>query len=91
MDSVFKSTYEFFSIIVQNIESVIVATCGDLKSPSDLEDPLTIHRVVLKAGEFLNHTDSGLEITPQCNVPMGSGLDSSNVLSFPRVVGQSRN
>ena len=64
-----------------------------LKTPIHLNDPLALHRTVLKALGLLevsNNTinirgatdsSSGLELISHCDVPMGSGLGTSSILA----------
>lgn len=64
-----------------------------LKTPIHLNDPLALHRTVLTASGQVEVTDNafrivgsvpefrGIELISHCNVPMGSGLGTSSILS----------
>lgn len=64
-----------------------------LKTPIHLNDPLALHRTVLIAPGQVEVTDNafrivgstpespGIELISHCNVPMGSGLGTSSILS----------
>ena len=66
---------------------------GSFKTPIHLNDPLALHRTVLKALDLLEVSNntinirgttdsfSGLELVSHCDVPMGSGLGTSSILA----------
>ena len=66
---------------------------GSFKTPIHLNDPLALHRTVLKALGLLEVSNNtinirgttadflGLELVSQCDVPMGSGLGTSSILA----------